>query len=535
MTDQPQTPKIPFKPVAAPNWERRIDRRVAVAGAIGAVAVLGAGAYAAASLLSGDGDAIPTTTANAPASTQPSLAAQGAQSTVPVESNLAPMASTPSSSSAKQQVANLPAGMALVSSPRLPLFGIGQNDLPGLLNGQTTDWLEAGAPLQLAVTPVALSSNVPEGMTPSQTFGSYDELAAFLATTPGAVAMIPTDQVDFRANVLSVEGYDPIRDGDGVTRVAFIGDIVPGRNVDAKIRHYGEDWVRPFRKIAPELKSYHAVIANLEGNVSPNIAPPTDVHTFSFVSDPKFIEGLVYGGIDAVSLANNHSVWNSDGWGLSAFNDTVAALDSYSIPHFGAGDNLGVASAPWVLEVDGSRVAIYGVDGVTANKEQTQGVLSDYVGASDSSAGTNPYNTEQFTSDIASLAAEYDVVIPYFHMGVEYIPVAPDWALEGARAAIDAGATMVVTNHPHLIQGMEVYSGKPIVYSVGNFVFDQMFSNEVRTGTILEIVIQNGKVVGLRPKGIEIEDFHQPRLMTAGEHAGLMDRFWASSDIVSSR
>jgi poly-gamma-glutamate synthesis protein (capsule biosynthesis protein) len=425
--------------------------------------------------------------------------------------------------------------MALVSSPRLPLFGIGERDLPGLLNGQTADWLEAGAPQQLAVTPVALASNVPDGMTPAQTFNSYDELAEFLAQTPGAVAMIPTDQVDFRANVLAVEGYDPVRNSDGVMRVAFIGDIVPGRNVDAKIRHYGEDWVRPFRKIAPELLSYSAVIANLEGNVSPNIAPPTDPHTFSFVSDPKFIEGLVYAGIDAVSLANNHSVWNSDGWGLSAFNDTVAALDSYSIPHFGAGDNLGVASAPWVLEMNGIRVAIYGVDGVTANKEQTQGVLSDYVGASENGAGTNPYNTGQFTSDIAYLAGQYDVVIPYFHMGVEYIPVAPNWAIEGARAAIDAGATMVVTNHPHLIQGMEVYNGKPIVYSVGNFVFDQMFSNEVRTGTILEIVLQNGRIVGLRPKGVEIEDFHQPRLMTTGEQAGLMDRFWDSSDIVSQQ
>jgi poly-gamma-glutamate synthesis protein (capsule biosynthesis protein) len=120
-------------------------------------------------------------------------------------------------------------------------------------------------------------------------------------------------------------------------------------------------------------------------------------------------------------------------------------------------------------------------------------------------------------------------------MGIEYVPVPPNWALEGARAAIDAGATMVVTNHPHLIQGMETYGGKPIVYSVGNFVFDQMFSNEVRTGTILEIVLQNGRVAGLRPKGVEIVDFHQPRLMSAGEHASLMDRFWHSADLISQR
>ncbi len=436
----------------------------------------------------------------------------------------------------RQAVANLTDGSAVVTSPKLPLWGVGENDLPGLYNGSTTDWANLGSPASIAVQAVALADNVPTGMNPAQTFASYDELANYLWENPGAFAVVPVNQVDFRASVLSVQGFDPLRDqgGDATPmRVGFVGDIVPGRNVSAKIQYYGSDWVRPFRKIAPELKSYDTVIANLEGNVSPNIAAPTDPHTFSFVSDPQFIEGLVYGGIDAVSLANNHSVWNDDGWGLSAFNDTRAALDQYGIPHFGAGDNLADASAPWVVEAKGMKIAIYGVDGVTANHEQSAGVLADYVGATNDGAGTNPFATDQFTSDIQSLASQYDVVIPYFHMGIEYVPTPPDWALQGARTAIDAGAAMVVTNHPHLIQGMEVYNGKPIVYSVGNFVFDQMFSNEVRTGTILEIVLQNKRVVGLRPKGVEIVDFHQPRLMTAGEHASLMDRFWASSKMIS--
>jgi poly-gamma-glutamate synthesis protein (capsule biosynthesis protein) len=93
---------------------------------------------------------------------------------------------------------------------------------------------------------------------------------------------------------------------------------------------------------------------------------------------------------------------------------------------------------------------------------------------------------------------------------------------------------MVVTNHPHVIQGMGVHDGKPVVYSPGNFIFDQMFSVEVRTGLILEIVLRGNKVVGLRPKGIEIVDFHQPRLMSAGEHAALMDRFWWATDRLAS-
>ncbi len=105
----------------------------------------------------------------------------------------------------------------------------------------------------------------------------------------------------------------------------------------------------------------------------------------------------------------------------------------------------------------------------------------------------------------------------------------------GRRSAIDAGATLVVTNHPHVIQGMEIYAGKPIVYSVGNFIFDQMFSVQTRQGLILELVLRGGKCVGLRTRGVEIEDFNQPRLMTAGEQAAIMDRFWASTDRLANR
>ena len=67
----------------------------------------------------------------------------------------------------------------------------------------------------------------------------------------------------------------------------------------------------------------------------------------------------------------------------------------------------------------------------------------------------------------------------------------PPWAVAAARAAIDAGAAMVVTNHPHVNQGMEVYAGKPIVYSPGNFILDQMSAAEVRSGYVLEIVLRN--------------------------------------------
>jgi poly-gamma-glutamate capsule biosynthesis protein CapA/YwtB (metallophosphatase superfamily) len=82
---------------------------------------------------------------------------------------------------------------------------------------------------------------------------------------------------------------------------------------------------------------------------------------------------------------------------------------------------------------------------------------------------------------------------------------------------------------------MEIYAGKPIIYSPGNFILDQMWAAEVRSGYALEIVLRGTAIVGLRFHGVEIEDFHQPRLMIAGEQAALMDRFWAATDRLAAR
>ncbi|MCA9858431.1 MAG: CapA family protein [Thermomicrobiales bacterium] len=446
---------------------------------------------------------------------------------------------------AAQQVAGLPAGMALVSSPRLPLFGVGSAEVSALLSGSIPDWREVGSAIALPVEPLALGSSTPVAGA-ATTVNDYEALAAELDRRPGAVALVPIEHVDFRANVLAVDGYDPVRhdqiDGQDAIRVGVVGDIVPGRNVNNKMVAYG-DYTHPFRKVAAELSSYDVMIANLEGNLSNNIAPPEDAHTFSFVSSPQMVDGFKLAGIDAVTLANNHSMWNSEGWGAQGLLDTIDALQAGGVPHFGAGNNLAEARAPWVAEVGGKTIAFFGIDGVTANEEARDFAatvyLSElgndgYAGATDSSPGTNPYITEQFLADIESAVAQYDIVIPYFHMGIEYFPVPPAWAREGAKAAIDRGATMVVTNHPHIIQGMQVYNGKPILYSVGNFIFDQMFSVEVRQGNILEIVLRDDKVVGLRVRGVEIENFNQPRLMTAGEHASQMDRFWSATERIAA-
>lgn len=435
----------------------------------------------------------------------------------------------------------LPEGMALVASPRLPVTGVGPDDVWGLLSGQITNWSAVGSFVPLPVRPVALAGFEQAGAAPSTTAQSYDELVTMLRTDAGAVALAPVDVVDFRVQTLKVGEDDPLLvaiGDDAPWRLGVVGDIVPGRNVHAHMVQYG-DFTRPFLRVAPLLRSFDITIANLEGNLSATLPQPSDAHSFSFVSDPAMLDGMSLAGIDALTVANNHTVWNSEGWGVQAFLDTLDAMEAHGMPYFGGGRDIGVARAPLVFALGGQRIAFLGIDGVTANYEvepgAINGVLDFDAGATTDRPGTNPFLLSQVLEDISAATAVADIVIPYFHYGAEYVSVVPDWAAAAARSAIDAGATMVVTNHPHVNQGMEVYAGRPIVYSPGNFILDQMWAAEVRSGYVLELDFRGTRIVGLRIHGVEIEDFHQPRPMSAGEQATLLDRFWAASERLAAR
>lgn len=435
----------------------------------------------------------------------------------------------------------VPDDMVMIVSPRLPVSGIGRDDPWRIMSGRITNWAMVGSAVPLPVRPVGLK-NVPiSGLGERDLFDDYAMLAQELRRDPAAVALVPREMADFRVQTLLVDGHDPLDDkfDDRSTfRIGVVGDIVPGRNVHLHMQQYG-DYTRPFLRVAPLLGSFDLTIANLEGNLSDSLPQPEDSHSFSFVSNPLMIEGMTMAGIDALTLANNHTVWNSENWGVQGLLDTIAALEAYKMPYFGAGREISVARKPLLANVHGVRVAFLGIDGVTANYDVEPGVpngILDFdAGATTDRPGTNPLLGWQVMEDIAAAKSYADVVIPYFHFGAEYVAVVPGWASNVARMAIDAGASIVVSNHPHVIQGMEIYAGKPIVYSPGNFILDQMWAAEVRSGYVLEIDFRGTDIVGLRFHGIEIENFHQPRPMSSGEQAALMDRFWAATDRLAAR
>ena len=433
----------------------------------------------------------------------------------------------------------LPAGTVLVTSNRLPLNGIGSGDVQSLVQGATVNWRDVGSPVSAPVVAIAIDGLVPDGMTPTKTVNDYEELVGEIDAHTGALAAVPLDQVNFRVRTLMIDGVDPLRsagtDAAPVVRIGAAGDIIPGRNVANYIRKY-DDFSMPMQRVSSVLADFDFTFANFECFISETLESPelTDPGALDFLTRPQFVPSLVEAGIDAVSMANNHAVYSHSGWGLPAFYDTFNYLNDGGVPVFGAGYDLAQARAPYVHEANGLTIAVIGIDGITANIDypgEPDTVDSAHSEATADHGGTNPLHMETITADISNMASQYDIVIPFFHMGNQYQWVSGQWCYDIAHAAIDAGASMVISSHPHTIQGMETYKGKPIFYAIGNFIYDQMFSVDTRQGYVLDLTLRGEEVIGFRTHGVEIEAFSQPRFMGPGEQASLMDRFWTSTDL----
>lgn len=258
-------------------------------------------------------------------------------------------------------------------------------------------------------------------------------------------------------------------------RLVFVGDVMlddgPGRVVAA-----GRDPLAPFAALLADA-DYR--IANLECPLATTgTAIPTKIYTFR--ADPRATR-VLKGRFDAVSVANNHS----GDYGRAAFLETLSVLDGAGIRYFGGGRNLVEAHAPLWIEKNGLRIAVLGYDEFLPRAFEAG---ADYPGIAWS-------EDSHVISDIrAARAAGADIVIPFMHWGWEYEDGPNARQRQLARAMIDAGADAVVGGHPHVTQGAEVYRGKPIIYSLGNFVFDGFEAPEAKLGWLLRMDIDQGGV-----------------------------------------
>jgi hypothetical protein len=256
-------------------------------------------------------------------------------------------------------------------------------------------------------------------------------------------------------------------------------------------------------------------IANFENPAPDKFRYHTSGTVFS--ADPKLIAGLANAGIDWVSLANNHI---GDA-GRNGILQTIDNLAEHGIKSGGAGRDARSARRPTILETPaGTKVGIIGYDSIAPG----------YRAGTDT-PGSASFTEKNVISDVQKARdSGAEVVIVFPHWGTEYdpTPFAGQQAL--ARAAIDAGADMVIGNHAHWAGALEVYEGKPIWYALGNFVFDQTWSEPTMEGMTLDLTFDGAELVQARMRPHIIIDKAQPNFLDpAGDGRVVMGQVFDAS------
>ncbi|HXI79754.1 MAG TPA: CapA family protein [Verrucomicrobiae bacterium] len=255
-------------------------------------------------------------------------------------------------------------------------------------------------------------------------------------------------------------------------------------------------------------------IANFE-NPAPDVFR---YHTSGtvFSADPRLISGLAKAGIDWVGIANNH-IRDAGGLGIL---QTIANLRERGIAASGAGKNLAAARKPAILTAGGTKVAFLAYD-----------TIAKGYAAGPDRAGSAQMSPKVVKADVAAARkAGAQLVVVFPHWGTEYDPTPFKGQQTLAHMAIDAGADLVIGNHAHWAGAMEVYHGRPIWYALGNFVFDQTWSEPTMEGITLELTFRGSTLVQARMRPHVILDKAQPNFLDpAGDGRVVMGQVFDAS------
>jgi gamma-polyglutamate biosynthesis protein CapA len=277
-------------------------------------------------------------------------------------------------------------------------------------------------------------------------------------------------------------------------RLLFAGDVMFSRGVRRAILA-ARDPALPFRKIAPLMSAADIAFINLETPFSDK--GPYHEDGLVFHAAPEMIAGLTLAGVSVASTANNHT----RDCAAHGVEYTVCWLRFHGISPVGTSESEQRTHEGVVLTRKGIR---FGFLGYTF--DQQNGNWRDI----DPRIATTDIPT--VVRDVQALSRRADVVIVSMHHGVEYMSKPSRAQTEFAHAAIDAGAGLVIGHHPHVVQPVEMYRGRPIYYSLGNFVFDQYQRQATQHGAMVEISFVGATVLSSRilpvmitPTGPELE------------------------------
>ncbi len=262
---------------------------------------------------------------------------------------------------------------------------------------------------------------------------------------------------------------EPVIEEPPVPELRFmaVGDIMVGRGVAMRLKKMKGVYGRAFEKVSFYLNKGDVVFANLESPFTDSTHGLDKDRKIVLKAEPEAVSALKDAGINLISLSNNHIM---DYYEKGLF-DTMELLDQNDIKHAGGGRNIEEARKLATIERNGLKIGLLAYTDMAELTFAGKPYLSFAAGPEKS--GVVPRKYETIREDILKYRDQVDLLAISLHWGVEDSFKVSVEQVEFAHKLIDDGADMILGHHPHRVQGIEIYNGKPIFYSLGNFLFDQ--------------------------------------------------------------
>lgn len=466
---------------------------------------------------------------------------------------------------------------AAITDQRRDVLDISRRDVVDVLRGRIADWSELGG------SPQSITAFLPSSQARmiARSFGlAVRELSVELlpdsevidrvAATPGAFALVQPQHLRLGVLALTVDGHDPYRDSGWESPLrlvrwipaprnlaelsdffslvealpkafdpvgmAITGELIPVRCANHVMRHLN-DYEAMFDGVREATVAADLTVAPLEHPLTETEELTPCVETVIFSGSHRAVPAMANAGIDVVFTIGNHMM---DCWGgcngVAALYETLEWLRRAGMVAVGAGENLRAARAPALVSVDTDAgpvsFAFLGYD-----------IIAPWYHAEEDQPGTAPLEAEYVREDVQAASKLADHVIVGANWGIEYVanPVAYQRDIGGV--AMQAGASLLVGNHPHWVQAVEHFDDALVAYSFGNFVFDQNWSVQVTQGMLMELGFTNDRLLGYRIRPVvirahspELPWFYRPDFVDpAGAGRPILNQIWNASDRLPER
>ncbi|MFV0519702.1 MAG: CapA family protein [Lachnospirales bacterium] len=293
---------------------------------------------------------------------------------------------------------------------------------------------------------------------------SYEDMSII----PVYYSMMPIDK-----KAVDVTLLNPYED----VTMTFVGDIYLSDYVLNKYNSNGIDGILSKQLLEP-FNEADIFMANQEFAFSTRGVQAEDKQ-YTFRVNPMYVSIFTEMGMDIATLANNHTL----DFGTTALVDSMDTLDNANIEFVGVGNNIDEAKESKVIEINDKKFAFLGASRVIP--------VYDWNATSSKAGMLTTYDSTILVEEIKKAKEENDFVVVYVHWGVERATTPEQYQRDLGKAYIDAGADLVIGSHPHVLQGIEYYNGKPIVYSLGNFIF---YNNIEKTAVVNATVDEDNNI-----------------------------------------